>query len=64
MKEPAGGQTQKKRVKRGWRVWTGGDEVERGFVLGPVWPLLEVLLPATWDQPGATMTGNFGLEDG
>lgn len=49
--------------KRMERVWTGGGKGERGFVLDPVWPLLEVLLPATWDQPGATMTGNFGLED-
>lgn len=53
--------TEEESKKRMERVWTGGGKGERG--LGPVWPLLEVLLPATWDQPGATMTGNFGLED-
>lgn len=45
------------------RVWTGGGKGECGFVLGPVWPLVEVLLPATGDQPGAAVTGNLGLED-
>lgn len=45
------------------RVWTGGGKGERGLVLGPVWSLVEVLLPATWDQPRAAVTGNLGLED-
>lgn len=25
--------------------------------------LVEVLLPATWDRPGATVTGNLGCLD-